>query len=61
MTAPSTSSDSELVRRAQRGEAEAFTLLVGRFQDLAHGLAYHRLGDFEDARDAAQAAFIRAY
>ena len=60
MTATSTT-DGDLVRQAQRGDKEAFTELVRRFQDLAHGLAYHRLGDFEDARDAAQSAFVRAY
>lgn len=40
---------------------EAFTELVRRFQDMAFGCAYARLGDLALAEDAAQEAFIAAY
>ena len=54
-------SDSALVAAAQAGDQAAFGELVGRYLDAVFGVAYHRLGDFEEARDAAQEAFIKAY
>ena len=50
-----------LVHDAQTGNAEAFALLVARFQNLAYAYAYAILGDFDLAQDAAQEAFIEAY
>ena len=51
----------ELVQRAREGDLEAFGLLVERFQDAVYGTAYALLGDFHDAQDVAQEAFIRAW
>ena len=51
----------ELARRARQGDADAFTHLVRRYQDMAYGYAYSRLGDFDLAEDAAQQAFITAW
>jgi RNA polymerase sigma factor (sigma-70 family) len=51
----------ELVLRAQRGDVEAFAVLVRRYQGMAVGYAYAQLGDFHLAEDAAQEAFIDAY
>jgi len=53
--------DGELVRRTLAGERDAFAELVGRYRDAVFGLAYHYLGNFEEAQDAAQEAFVRAY
>ena len=53
--------DVELVTRARRGDRDAFTQLVDRYGDMVYGLAWHLTGDFEDARDLAQDAFVRAY
>ena len=39
----------------------AFLALVERFQDMAYGCAYARLGDAQQAEDVAQEAFIAAY
>jgi len=50
-----------LIREAQTGNAEAYSLIVSRFQDMAYGYAYAILGDFHLAEDAAQEAFIEAY
>jgi RNA polymerase sigma factor (sigma-70 family) len=50
-----------LVIRAQSGNAEAFESMVRRFQDMAVGYGYAVLGDMDQAEDAAQEAFIRAY
>lgn len=54
-------SDSELVGHAREGDTAAFGRLVRRYQDAVYGLAYHQLGNFHDAQDVAQEAFIRAY
>jgi RNA polymerase sigma-70 factor (ECF subfamily) len=51
----------DLVERAKRGDLEAFGRLVELFQDAVYGAAYALLGDFHDAQDAAQDAFIRAW
>lgn len=50
-----------LVRQAQSGSSEAFTLLVTRFQNMAYGYANAILSDFDLAQEAAQEAFIEAY
>jgi len=55
------SGDSELVKRALAGQRSAFAELVDRYRDAACAVAYHYLGDFEEAQDAAQEAFVRAY
>jgi RNA polymerase sigma-70 factor (ECF subfamily) len=53
--------DAEVVRRCRCGEVEAFRVLVERYQDRVYGLAFRLLGGAEDALDAAQEAFVRAY
>jgi len=55
------SDEAKLVRRATGGNAEAFAELVRRYRDAVYGYCYHRTGSFEDARDLAQDAFVRAY
>jgi RNA polymerase sigma factor (sigma-70 family) len=50
-----------LVPRARDGDLNAFGSLVKYFQDMAVGYAYHILGDFHHAQDAAQEAFLQAY
>ena len=53
--------DAEVVHRCRCGEVEAFRLLVERYQDRVYGLAYRLLGGADDALDAAQETFLRAY
>lgn len=53
--------DSALVERALEGERRAFSELVRRHQSQVYRVCYRILGQREDARDAAQEAFIRAY
>ena len=55
-----TPSDSELVRRARRGEEVAFGLLVERYQRPAYAVALSVTGRHEDAQDAAQESFLVA-
>src|SRR5262249_51739319 len=53
--------ESELARRAARGDVVAFNRLVEQYQNLAYGVAYRTLGDGEAAADATQDAFLSAY
>ena len=54
-------SDEELVEACQAGEASAFDVLVGRWEDRIRGAAYRFLGSEDEARDVAQEAFLKAY
>jgi RNA polymerase sigma-70 factor (ECF subfamily) len=58
---PEGSSDSELVREAQRGSHAAFEVLVRRYSERAFRAAYRVLRDAEHAHDVVQEAFIKAY
>lgn len=53
--------DEELVKRAQRGEREAFATLVRRYQDRIYNLAYRYSGNYEDALDLTQESFLKAF
>jgi RNA polymerase sigma-70 factor (ECF subfamily) len=50
-----------LVRRAQKGDADAFADLVRQYQRRAVSVAFRLLGNSEDASDVSQDAFVRAY
>ena len=52
---------ADLVRQAQRGEAEAYTQLVRRFQDAVYATTYQLVLDADTARDLAQETFVRGY
>jgi RNA polymerase sigma-70 factor (ECF subfamily) len=60
-TPPGDFGDSELVERAQRGEREAFELLVERYKHKAYRIAFHFTRQREEAKDISQEAFLRAY
>lgn len=55
------SSDAAIVARVLRGNAEAFRELVERYRDQYARYAVHMLGNREDAEEALQDAFTRAY
>ena len=55
------SSDAVIVARVLRGDVEAFRLLVERYRDRYARYAVHMLGNREDAEEALQDAFTRAY
>ena len=56
-----TTTDEELVARAQGGDVESFNQLIVRWERPIYALAYRVIGREEDARDVCQDAFLRAY
>lgn len=53
--------DAALVRQVQAGEADAYAVLVERYQERAVRLAFGLVHHWEDARDLSQEAFVKAY
>lgn len=53
--------DLRLVEAFRRGEESAFTALVIKYREGVYRVARRMLGSHEDAADAAQEVFIRAY
>lgn len=54
-------SDEDLVEACLAGEASAFDVLVGRWEDRVRGAAYRFLSSEDEARDVAQETFLKAY
>lgn len=52
---------AELLARCCRGDTQAFAQIVAQQQAYVYNLAYHLLGDAEEARDLAQDALLRAW
>jgi RNA polymerase sigma factor (sigma-70 family) len=61
MAAVSRTDGASLVERAAAGDLDAWTDLVGEFQDVAHALALGWTRDVEAAHDIAQEAFVVAF
>ncbi|MEW5869300.1 MAG: RNA polymerase sigma factor [Chloroflexota bacterium] len=53
--------ESIWLTRALKGDSQAFTHLVEAYQRAVYNLCYRMLGNVEDAEDAAQETFLRAY
>jgi RNA polymerase sigma-70 factor (ECF subfamily) len=53
--------DAAAVRRCLDGDHAAFEAIVGRYQQVLFNVALRTLGDYEEARDAAQNTFVKAY
>ncbi len=53
--------ESELVKRARRGDLAAYDDLVRRYQERVYATVYHMTSNHEDANDLTQDAFIKAY
>jgi len=49
------------ISQARQGNDEAFTRLVEQYQSPVYNLCYRMLGEPEQAEDAAQESFLRAY
>ncbi|HEX6645010.1 MAG TPA: RNA polymerase sigma factor [Gemmatimonadales bacterium] len=55
------SDDGALVRRVLAGDVDAYRILVGRHRDRFGRFAFRMLGNREDAEEALQDTFVRAY
>ena len=55
------SSDEELMRRTQRGDRQAFSLLYERYSASVLSYLYRMLGNLEDVESIAQEVFLRAF
>jgi hypothetical protein len=51
----------QLVRRAAQGDVKAYVALTQRFQHFAFGSALALVGDFHQAEDVVQEAFVAAW
>jgi RNA polymerase sigma-70 factor (ECF subfamily) len=60
-TEPSVSPEVALVRRAQRGEQEAFRTIVERYQGKVFSIIHGILRNRNDAEDIAQQVFTKIY
>jgi RNA polymerase sigma-70 factor (ECF subfamily) len=53
--------EPQWISQAQKGSSEAFSNLVEAYQRPVYNLCYRMLGDPDEAEDAAQEAFLRAF
>ena len=53
--------DCELVKTALGGDCSAFARLYDRYAPLIRAICFDTTGDFTEAQDLAQEAFLRAY
>ena len=53
--------DRQLVERCQRGDLEAYGILVSRYRHKIYSLAFSMLRHEEDATDLSQEAFVRGW
>lgn len=54
-------SDATCVRRIQRGDTDAFEVLVRRHEKTIFNLVYRMVGDYDDAAETTQEVFLSAY
>ena len=54
-------SDAALVARTLEGDLDAYGVLMARYRDSFGRYAFHMLGNYEDAQEAMQDSFVRAY
>ncbi len=53
--------ENELIERIKKGNRDAFTELMEKYQTQVFNIAYGMLSDYEDASDATQEVFIKIY
>jgi len=56
-----TRTDAEVVRETLAGNRRAFETLILRYGRMGYALAFSRLGNHEEAEDAAQEAWLQAF
>jgi len=57
----SAASDEDLMAEFQKGNSDAFNILVGRYKDRLMNFVFRYVGDYNDADDILQETFIRLY
>src|SRR5262245_60439839 len=55
------SGDADLIDSFMKGDSSAFGEIVLKYQDRIYNLCRHMLGNAQDAEDAAQDVFLKAY
>jgi RNA polymerase sigma-70 factor (ECF subfamily) len=55
------SDDIKLIKRFNKGDTSAFEEIVLKYQDRIYNLCRRMLGNADDAQDAAQDVFLKAY
>lgn len=53
--------DSELIELCKKGDREAFTELIDKYQTKVFNMSYGLLSNYEDAADATQEIFVKVY
>lgn len=53
--------DDEVIHAVLAGDADRYAELVDRYRGLALRLAFSLLGNYDDAKDVSQEAFVNAY
>ena len=53
--------DVQLIQCVLRGDDDAFSLLVRKYQKQVHALAWRKIGDFHIAEEITQDTFLKAY
>lgn len=53
--------EDELVARSRDGDIDAFEELVSRYERKIYTIAYRLIGNYDDADDLTQEAFLRAF
>jgi RNA polymerase sigma-70 factor (ECF subfamily) len=58
---PAKDADREIVARCQKGDVQAFGALVEKYQKKMLNAAYRMIGDYQEACEVTQEAFLSAY
>ena len=53
--------DVRLIQRVLRGDDDAFSVLVEKYQKQVHALVWRKIGDFHIAEEITQDTFLKAY
>jgi RNA polymerase sigma-70 factor (ECF subfamily) len=54
-------SDHDIILRCQRGDVEAFEGIVAKYEQKMFNVSYRMLGDYHEAAEVTQDAFVSAY
>jgi len=58
---PNTPEQTEWIRQTRAGDQTAFSQIVDKYQKPVYNICYHMLKNGEEAEDAAQEVFLRAF